>query len=268
MIHSLGKFPGVTGKINAIELLGHAGRLTWTHDADGVSVKLPEQKPCKYAVALKISGENLRGFKPELAPAVVSLIQPDSSGTLALTADDAELKGGTIKVEERGGQSNIGFWYTPDESASWKVNFKEPGKYKVTASIAAMTSDALAVVEVADRTIELKPSATGSWDKYSEIDAGTIEITQRRRADRQGPIARETDLEAHQPALGQTQPCRFVIGDHIGDFSAIQEHESSSKPSRGAGKEWFPCRRIAARFFPVPEEYQKAPAMIGLRLGR
>ena len=67
VIRSLGKFPGVTGKIDAVALLGHAGPLKWTHDADGLSVKLPEQKPCDYAVALKITGEDLRGFKPELA---------------------------------------------------------------------------------------------------------------------------------------------------------------------------------------------------------
>ncbi len=67
LIRSLGKLPGVTAKINAIELLGHAGPLVWTQDADGLSVKLPQRKPGKYAVALKISGENLRGFKPELA---------------------------------------------------------------------------------------------------------------------------------------------------------------------------------------------------------
>ena len=177
LIRSLGKLPGVTGKINAIELLGHAGPLTWTQDADGLSVKLPGQKPCNYAVALKIIGENLRGFKPELAAPAVSLIQPDSSGTLALTADDAELTGSTIKVEEKGGRSNIGFWDKSDESAAWKVKFKESGKYKVTASIAALSGDALAVVEVADRTVEFRPSATGSWDNFSETEAGTIEVS-------------------------------------------------------------------------------------------
>ncbi len=175
VIRSLGKFPGVTGRISAVELLGHAGPLTWTHDADGLSVNLPERKPSKYAVAFKITGENLRGFKPAPAPL---LIQPDSSGTLALTADDAQLQGSTIKVEEKEGQSNIGFWDRSDESASWKVNFKQPGKYKVTASIAALSGDALAVVEVAGGTVELKPSATGSWEKFSEIEAGTIEIPQ------------------------------------------------------------------------------------------
>ena len=54
---------------------------------------------------------------------------------------------------------------------------KQPGKYKVTASIAALSGDALAVVEAASRTVELNPSAAGSWDKFSEIEAGTIEVS-------------------------------------------------------------------------------------------
>ena len=58
------------------------------------------------------------------------------------------------------------------------MKFKEPGKYKVTASIAAMTGDASAVVEVGDHTAELKPPATGSWDKFSEFEVGTIEVSQ------------------------------------------------------------------------------------------
>jgi hypothetical protein len=208
VIRSLGKFPGVTGKINAVELLGHAGPLTWTHDADGLSVNLPEQKPSNYAVAFKITSENLRGFKPELAASAASLVQPDSSGTLALTADDAQLQGSTIKVEEKEGQSNIGFWDRSDESASWKVTFKQPGKYKVTASIAAISADALAVVEVAGGTVELKPSATGSWEKFSELDAGTIGISQ---AGEQILKVRPRDAQSWRPIN-----LRWVKLSHVG----------------------------------------------------
>ena len=211
VIRSLSKLPGVTGKINAVELLGHSGQLTWTHDSDGLSINLPEQKPCKYAVALKISGENLRGFKPELATPAAMLIQPDSSGTLALTADEADLKGSLIKVEEKDGQSNIGFWDKPDESASWKVNFKQPGKYKVTASVAAVSGDALAVIEVAGCTVELKPSATGSWEKFSEAEAGTIEVPQ---AGVQTVKVRSRDPQSWKAInlrLGEAWPCRLLI---------------------------------------------------------
>ena len=117
--------------------------------ADGLTVQLPEQKPCDYAVALKITGENLRGFKPELAAPAVSVVLPDGSGTLRLSADDAELSGSQIQVEEKDGKPNIGFWDKAGEWASWKVNFKEPGKYRITVSAAVVSSDALAVLEVA-----------------------------------------------------------------------------------------------------------------------
>src|SRR5208283_4543288 len=132
VIRSLGKFLGVTGKISEVSLLGHTGALTWSHEADGLVVQLPEQKPCDYAVALKITGEGLRGFKPELGAPLVTLIQPDASGTITLAADDDELHGAQVKVEEKDGKSNIGFWDRADESASWKVDFKVADKSTIT----------------------------------------------------------------------------------------------------------------------------------------
>jgi len=65
VIRALAKASGVTGKIDQVDLLGHPGPLKWTHDDAGLAVDLPDRKPCDYAVALKISGANLRGFKPE-----------------------------------------------------------------------------------------------------------------------------------------------------------------------------------------------------------
>jgi alpha-L-fucosidase len=176
LIHSLARFPGVTGKIAAIELLGHQGPLKWTHDGDGLAIDLPDQKPCDYAVALKISGEDLRGFKPELAVPTASIIQPDAAGTLTLLADAADLHGDQIKVEEKGGEANIGFWDKPQDSASWKVKLGAPGKYKVTAACAVVDQDALLLIALGDRAIELRPPSTGAWEKFTESDAGTIEI--------------------------------------------------------------------------------------------
>jgi len=65
VIRSLAKVPGVTGRIDNVQLLGHPGPLKWAHDANGLTIELPDRKPCEYAVALKIAGDNLRGFEPE-----------------------------------------------------------------------------------------------------------------------------------------------------------------------------------------------------------
>jgi len=37
-----------------VELLGHKGRVKWSQDANGLTVALPGEKPCDYAVTLKI----------------------------------------------------------------------------------------------------------------------------------------------------------------------------------------------------------------------
>ncbi len=48
------------GEIKTVSLLGHDGALDWTQTADGLVVRLPAQKPCKYVFALKVSGERLQ----------------------------------------------------------------------------------------------------------------------------------------------------------------------------------------------------------------
>jgi alpha-L-fucosidase len=41
-------------KVAHVELLGHGGRLRWNQDETGLTVWMPDQKPCDHAVALKI----------------------------------------------------------------------------------------------------------------------------------------------------------------------------------------------------------------------
>ena len=49
--------PQLSGaKVTAVSLLGYDGKVSWTQDAQGLSVNLPEKAPSEYAVALKIQG--------------------------------------------------------------------------------------------------------------------------------------------------------------------------------------------------------------------
>jgi alpha-L-fucosidase len=47
------------GKVAKVELLGHAGTLEFTQDAEGLKVKFPGEKPCDFVYALKITGLKL-----------------------------------------------------------------------------------------------------------------------------------------------------------------------------------------------------------------
>jgi alpha-L-fucosidase len=44
------------GKISNVELLGHAGKLGWKQDGSGLTISLPEGKPCKFALAFRVRG--------------------------------------------------------------------------------------------------------------------------------------------------------------------------------------------------------------------
>jgi alpha-L-fucosidase len=176
-IRSLAKLPGVTGKIATISLLGSPGMLGFTQDAQGLTVQLPAQKPCDYAVALKITGTDLRGFKPELAvPTASAVVQPDAYGKYVLAPDTADLHG-SLREEAQGGRPNIGFWDNPQDWASWKVDFKQPGKFRVMASSAAL-ADSSFTVEAAGQKLPAQVPATGAWDKFERFDVGTLEIKQ------------------------------------------------------------------------------------------
>jgi alpha-L-fucosidase len=47
--------PQQPGKILNVELLGHQDRLSWAHQPAGLRVQLPAERPCDYAVTLKVT---------------------------------------------------------------------------------------------------------------------------------------------------------------------------------------------------------------------
>jgi alpha-L-fucosidase len=56
-IRSLGAAsPHVSGEVTRVTLLGHAGKLEWSRKENGLVIKLPSQKPCDHAYAVKIEG--------------------------------------------------------------------------------------------------------------------------------------------------------------------------------------------------------------------
>jgi alpha-L-fucosidase len=42
-------------KVRNVELLGHKGKLKWSQDDAGLKVTMPAERPCDYAVTLKIA---------------------------------------------------------------------------------------------------------------------------------------------------------------------------------------------------------------------
>lgn len=166
---------GPSGKITSVTLLGYPGKLSWTQDAEGLTVVLPNERPCEHAYALRIQGLNLVSFQ------VDSIIRPGSDGTLLLNADAAELNGSKLGVESRGGQSSIGFWDDPQEWVSWQVQFAQPGVYEAAARYAAAKGDAQVVIEAGGPSLEATLSKTASWDDFQYIGLGRLEVSRPGR---------------------------------------------------------------------------------------
>lgn len=157
--------------IKSIRMLGAQGDLTFSQDTNGLTVKFPAQKPCDVAYTLAITGTDLKAVDVPM-PSVV--VKADSKGNFKLSPDDADLDGG-LKSEQKGNESNLGFWDNGSDSASWKISFPAAGAYKVSTS-AASTQDSEFVVELADQHLTGKVVSTGNYETFKAIDLGKIEI--------------------------------------------------------------------------------------------
>jgi alpha-L-fucosidase len=176
LVRSLAKPAGENlNNITSISLLGFDGKVAWKQTADGLEVTLPAQKVSEFTAALKITGTDLKYVPFEAAAAALT---PDAKGNFKLGADDAETHGDQIKAEEKGGQSNIGFWDKGNEWVSWKVRFAEPGTFKVSASCASTSGASEFTLEVAGTKLSGKAAKTADWDKFEEINLGQLEIKQ------------------------------------------------------------------------------------------
>jgi alpha-L-fucosidase len=58
-IKSLPDSSDLLGDIKRIGLLGHKGTLSWRRNAEGLSVNLPEERPCSHAFVLKIRAQGI-----------------------------------------------------------------------------------------------------------------------------------------------------------------------------------------------------------------
>jgi alpha-L-fucosidase len=117
------------------------------------------------------------------------LVQPDAAGNVELLPDTGEMHGG-LKAENQGGQPNIGFWDNPEDYVSWKVDFKQAGRFKVTALCATINAQSEFVVEVAGQKLAGTVQRTGTWADFKPVEAGTIEV---KKAGKQEVAVRPKD---------------------------------------------------------------------------
>jgi len=173
IIRSLAKPPGSNiNRIHQVNLLGYPGKLEWSQTPESLVVTLPEKRISEFTAALRITGAGLTNI-PFALP--TTYVTPDAQGKLILAPDSADTTG-SVGVEQRRGQPNLGFWDNPADTVSWQVRFPGPGIYRVTTACASVHGDVAFVVEVGNQSAAGVAVKTAAWDDFVEVDLGIVKV--------------------------------------------------------------------------------------------
>ncbi len=172
-IRSLGQMPGVTAKIQNIQLLGSKEKLTWQNGPEGLAVKMPATKSGDLAHVLKITCSDVNGFRPDLVPVPPrEAIAIGANHDFLLQEEMADISG-AIQVEHKGGGTNFGFWDNGADSVTWTISVTNNGYFGTSLEAATTfpgTDLLIEVLKESDHTLVSKSTrhvdGTGSWDTF------------------------------------------------------------------------------------------------------
>jgi alpha-L-fucosidase len=174
LVRSLARPAGSTANaISKVALLGYKGKLTWSQSPEGLLVRLPHKEVSQFTAGLKITGTHLVAIPFEVP---VRPVMADADGNLTLLPGTATINGSHVQVEQKGGQPNLGFWDSPDESVSWKVKVPSAGRYEVSIDSAALQDSSRFGVIVAGHELDGSPVNTGDWSMFKESSLGSVQI--------------------------------------------------------------------------------------------
>jgi alpha-L-fucosidase len=140
--------------------------------ADGgmlISVPVAAPDPVASVVVVEIKGE----------PQVIDLpLGQEADGSLHLLAEDAEIKGSRVRLENKGGVPNIGYWSVAADYVQWSPQIIKPGTFDVELTYACDLTSAgnEYVVTVGGRKLTGRTTATRGWDDFGVLKAGRITI--------------------------------------------------------------------------------------------
>jgi len=165
--------PGLTNQVEKAYLLkanwlGWHKHLQTTLDAGGMTITVPQNAPDKISstVVLKIKG---------LPGIVATSIFQESDGSLRLLASEADLHGG-LQYESGDAKDNVGYWTNPVDTANWSFKVDRPGKFKLSAEIAAEASGKFEVI-VGEQKIHGAAPATKDYTKFKRTNlSGSLEL--------------------------------------------------------------------------------------------
>ncbi len=143
--------------------------LAMQSSADGLTLTVPTAAPdpVSSTIVLRVKGP-LNIEQPALAQ--------DYDGSVTLPASEARLHGSEIKYETGHQRDNLGFWTNPSDWADWEFKVTQPGRFEVTAEVAALERASLEVSVGTGSRTSGRANATGDYGKFRVVKLGVLEI--------------------------------------------------------------------------------------------
>ena len=160
--------PGLKSAVTGARLLADPSKALGVEAGpNGVTVTVPAaaQDPISTTVVLETKGEL------EIEGAVLGQ-RPD--GSVQLPASEA-IPHGSVHYESGPERDNIGFWLDPKDWVEWQFKATKPGKFTVTATIAAPEKASFEVV-LGSQVLKGEAPVTGNYGKFETVSLGTLEI--------------------------------------------------------------------------------------------
>jgi alpha-L-fucosidase len=166
--------PGLKTAGKKAYLLSDGRKVSFESAPDGLVLHVPATAPDKVSstIVLKLQKE------PEVEP---TGIFQDFDGSVVLQASEATLHGEQIQYESESPHDNIGFWQNPNDWAEWTFNVSKPGKFDVSAEVAALEKASFEV-GVGDQKVRGNANVTGDWTKFRLVKLGTLELASAGKA--------------------------------------------------------------------------------------
>jgi len=161
--------PRLRNEVEAAYLLGEDEDLETVERDRGVAVRLTgadAPNAIDTVVVLEIEGT------PDIAPPPP--IDVDEDGA-SLPAVKATIHGSQARLEERGGESNVGYWLDPSDYVTWNIKASDGGQYRVKMSYAC-PQDSVCRITVDGQELTAELPSTGKYTTFETRTLGTVKL--------------------------------------------------------------------------------------------
>ena len=163
--------PGLNNTVKKAYLMRPSNKeaLSIQSRPEGILLTVPAAAPdpVSATIVLRVKGA-LAITQPGLAQ--------DYDGSIVLPASEARLHGNKIKYETGHERDNLGFWTDPADWADWEFEVTKPGRFEVTAEVAALEKASLQV-SVGESKTAGPAVVTRDYGKFKLAKLGALEIT-------------------------------------------------------------------------------------------